>query len=1724
MAIEPRVLLHFKTLANFKEKLADGTISPDKHLCFIKDEKLLWCRGEYYADNGRLDELNDQIVTDWAPQDGDVTSTSITLRLAVQIWNPDTREYSTSTITYTLQPATHDVAGLMIALDKEKLDRIDNVNHEFSQAKDATKRVFTLDSINPNDGSTITHSETIEGATNLVAGLMSADDKEEFDRVETANFQLDNADPKASTVDINAHSLDIDTNKSVDNQITISGATNLVAGVMTAEQVRTLEKIDKYDMFKTVITDDGSCVAEDPQDELSIVGGTMIKTAATDVGDSDTVTIIHKDVVRTDQGSTDSATIPANGTGVTITAVDVINSTAQGHITGVTKKTQTLKHGDEDRADSTSSNTIVIPSNGDAVTNTAIDGVTSSDQGHIKAVNVKTTSIKHGTTTRTDTTSNETITILGEVTGTDASFEDINTLETNNGHITKTNSKTTKVVHGNVTRTDNTATAATVQLGTAFAEVTEVTSNAKGHVTGVTKRNVTISTVLPDGTTATTQPSSDTSTKVATTAFVKSAFAEVDALRYSGALTPTATSPGILTPAATKGEVYKMTAAGYVDGVKVEAGDMIICNKATAAATSSNYATIAANWDFIQSNIEGYVLEDRQIIAGNGLTGGGSLAADRTINVVSANDGIVVSADNIKLDTINNLTSTSTTKPLSAAQGKAINDNLTTNYLPLTAGTAKPLTGNLIMSDKNVGIDISSQTGGWERGMYFYHGSTTIGKIGEYGNAATPTYIYIGATGTYSDSKNLRIYPTGNVQVGGIMTSLVGFANNAARISNLNIAKTGNDVLHISSFVSGGSNYPGSDSISGQAINDGYALTYFWQSDFASQIAFDIDGTGVAYRKYTPSTGASTAWKFLADTKWVSDKATTDLATKITKAGDSDIGPLKFKDATSNLAASGIYDASGQSLLCYNGSNTYIGKNEGTTYIRSGASNLLHKRNGTDYSIWDSYNTPIAVINKRATFKPTRNGWVRFVVSASYTYNQGILMIDNSYNSGSPRGITLSFSSGYNGSGSSITQLSGTNTWWTKARMVTGTSSTSPTNAAYLDLYYGGVNTNNTLYISLHGGYAVSLEVSEVDEALSTGFTAMEFPLGAEGMAATNFTGNFIGNLTGNATTSTTATKLEFERLSDLNSGTIGRFFTSSSASPTNAPTTAWTHGITLGPNNDVQYKTQIAFNPLSNAANLHIRAMSGGTWGTWRRVLTTDDVTILSTSYKNDPNSLPINQIFYAETQGVTGTPTVNGLVFSVQGNNEGIQLWADSSRTELYYRTKWSTYGNWIRLARATEIPSLSGYATQSWVNTQLSSYVAKSGSTMTGALTMSNRRNNVVVDVVGGNGNSWNEGAGALSVQVPNDSGQTPLLVARRSGTTINTTTAAERLLSMELLDTGNTFRIAMQNTQAIEFNLSSKIATVFGKTIATTDQIPSISISNSGSGNAVTAISASGHTLTVTKGASYLTSHQTIYAATFSAGAFSATTYTPNSAAKTISIPTHTSHLTNNSGFITSSALSGYATQSWANGQFASLALYNTTGSYSTIRTAGNEICIGNTAATSVSNQMLVNYRVPSGCTYAPNSWVWRAGSSSSLAAGYWGNLYMNDNLVATQTWANSQFQDARSDYAVLKDNGSGYYSICKSNAPTTDITYLRAGTSGILPNSSSSSGNGYVGTSSWPFLAMYSKTFYGNLSGNATTATTATNATNSTKWNGYNIAVVTSLPSSPDENTIYFVKG
>ena len=109
---------------------------------------------------------------------------------------------------------------------------------------------------------------------------------------------------------------------------------------------------------------------------------------------------------------------------------------------------------------------------------------------------------------------------------------------------------------------------------------------------------------------------------------VSNGIAAADAMIYRGTIAGGSTGAyGALTPFANNGWTYKVTTAGKIDGKAVEIGDMLICNKdGTTAATSSDYSTIAANWDVIQANIDGAVTgpessTDAHVAVFNGATG-----------------------------------------------------------------------------------------------------------------------------------------------------------------------------------------------------------------------------------------------------------------------------------------------------------------------------------------------------------------------------------------------------------------------------------------------------------------------------------------------------------------------------------------------------------------------------------------------------------------------------------------------------------------------------------------------------------------------------------------------------------------------------------------------------------------------------------------------------------------------------------------------------------------------------------------------------------------------------------------------------------------------------------------------------------------------------------------------------------------------------------------------
>ena len=230
-AEDPRFLLHFKTLAKFNEKLADGTVSADKHLVFIKDAKQVWFKGTYYADNIKMDGITD-FYNGWSITQS--SATTLTITLTGKRWNASTRAWEAISKPLSVNSATQSIAGLMSAADKVKLDglNINNVSN-ISFSSDAAKVTATISKDNGN-AADISTTVNLPVASSTSAGSMSATDKIELDRISTANFALGAVTPTTSTVGIAASKTTISSGASAANNITLPAATQSVAGVMTA--------------------------------------------------------------------------------------------------------------------------------------------------------------------------------------------------------------------------------------------------------------------------------------------------------------------------------------------------------------------------------------------------------------------------------------------------------------------------------------------------------------------------------------------------------------------------------------------------------------------------------------------------------------------------------------------------------------------------------------------------------------------------------------------------------------------------------------------------------------------------------------------------------------------------------------------------------------------------------------------------------------------------------------------------------------------------------------------------------------------------------------------------------------------------------------------------------------------------------------------------------------------------------------------------------------------------------------------------------------------------------------------------------------------------------------------------------------------------------------------------------------------------------------------------
>ena len=88
-----------------------------------------------------------------------------------------------------------------------------------------------------------------------------------------------------------------------------------------------------------------------------------------------------------------------------------------------------------------------------------------------------------------------------------------------------------------------------------------------------------------------------------------------NAMLFKGALEAGISSPGTYTPMADIGNTYVVTfgngayrdSVGYINGVSVEVGDLLICKEATTASDGTNWEEVSKKWTYVQTNTTGVV-------------------------------------------------------------------------------------------------------------------------------------------------------------------------------------------------------------------------------------------------------------------------------------------------------------------------------------------------------------------------------------------------------------------------------------------------------------------------------------------------------------------------------------------------------------------------------------------------------------------------------------------------------------------------------------------------------------------------------------------------------------------------------------------------------------------------------------------------------------------------------------------------------------------------------------------------------------------------------------------------------------------------------------------------------------------------------------------------------------------------------------------------------------
>lgn len=415
-------------------------------------------------------------------------------------------------------------------------------------------------------------------------------------------------------------------------------------------------------------------------------------------------------------------------------------------------------------------------------------------------------------------------------------------------------------------------------------------------------------------------------------------------------------------------------------------------------------------------------------------------------------------------------------------------------------------------------------------------------------------------------------------------------------------------------------------------------------------------------------------------------------ANAVNRAGDTMTGTLKVTE---------IQATNGNGLVMWNGTTyTYLGMQAGTTYIRSGETDLQHRYNGTDYKIWDarnlvglrtehSHNTINFIDSRETASTPQEHAagvWLDFKANAKANLSDGGnytgLLTVRKY------GGTTDWSGGKSAQlgftdNSNVWVRFGTGTSWeawkqlattgwadgkflplaggtvTGNIILKGSTNADMTNAnIHPRLRFDNSDSSQTVsfiftdYDSYRAPAGIKLvgnqgnEWFEAPKLIKTGSSDSYVLLGGGGHKALAQFVYAAGNL---GVQESTGTSDNISRAQFWRDNNLGAY------------------GVTLSHSDNAGYKTKI-YHDYGSGGNLYMKACSNGTWGS---------VYTIWNSGNFDPNT-KVNKAGDTMTGNLKMTETTNiilrfanagytsGIGYDTSGN-ECIALWAKNAVTRL-------------------------------------------------------------------------------------------------------------------------------------------------------------------------------------------------------------------------------------------------------------------------------------------------------------------------------------------------------------------------------------------------------------------------------------------------------------------------